>query len=155
MKDNLFEILLNLFEKTLAQLRKEPILETKTSADVDEGGVEDLFSPLSSQVVSQWRRAELVQLPKSTSTRVLTYDEQMKLTKPSYQLLMRMLKLGVISSEQFELVMNELMQSDTGFVTTDEVKWTIRLLLAEQLDANQLAFLDLVLYQSEDNIQRH
>jgi Smg protein len=48
-----------------------------------------------------------------------------------------------------ELILNRLMFSDVHIIHVSEVKWAVRNTMASSLDAEQLAFLDLVLYQKE------
>lgn len=145
MKDSLFEMLLNLFEKTLAQLKEQ--------------GTQDLQKDIATekQVESHTSTAktELVKPAQRTSMRVFTYDEQMKLTKASYQFLMRLLALEIIDAEVLELIINQLFFSESRFVSLEETKWTIRNALVDGLDAEQIAFLDLVLYQKEDEFTLH
>lgn len=145
MKDNLFEILLNLFESSLAQLQKE------------QQSPEDNDTPtlVDTEILSQENESLYIKSQHSESTRVFTYAEQMKLTKASYQFLIRMKLWTVLDIDMFEHILNQLQFSDSRIVTLQETKWTIRNALAEQLTENQLAFLDLVLYQSEDEIAIH
>lgn len=96
-----------------------------------------------------------LKIQQHTSTRVFTYDEQMKLTKASYQFLMRMKLWKILNEESFEMVLNQLQFSESRIVTLQETKWTIRNTLASTLNEEQLAFLDLVLYQSEDELTLH
>ena len=79
----------------------------------------------------------------------------MKLTKASYQFLMRVALWGVLAPDVLELIINQLIFSESRFVTLQETKWTIRSTLANSLDAEQLAFLDLVLYHKEDELPLH
>lgn len=144
MKDNLFEMLLSLFEKSLTQLQKShKTAEQDATEHTDEESLasEEQMLHLKSQ--------------QHTSTRVLTYDEQMKLTKAGYQFLIRMKLWNIINAETFEIIMNQIQFSDSRIVTLQETKWTIRNALANDLDEEQLAFLDLVLYQSEDELTLH
>lgn len=144
MKDNLFEMLLNLFEKSLTQLQK-----SHKNVDYDATEVNNEESLASEE------HALHVQSQQHTSTRVFTYVEQMKLTKASYQFLVRMKLWGILNVEIFEVIMNQLHYSESRIVTLQETKWTIRNTLANSLDEEQLAFLDLVLYQSEDELTLH
>lgn len=145
MKDNLFEMLLNLFETSLAQIQKS---DKSSDLDASKEQNEAENSVSEEQILS-------LRLQKEHSTRVLTYDEQIKLTKASYQFLMRMKLWDIVNSESFELIMNQLYYSDSRMVTLQETKWTIRNVLAVHLDEQQLAFLDLILYQSEDKLTLH
>ena len=143
MKDNLFELLLTLFEQSLNQLH-----------EVHQS--DEQLQILDDDTLSNNDRVNLhLKSPNLTATRVLTYDEQMKLTKISYQFLMRMKLWGLIDSDQFELIMNQLQFSDSRIVTLQETKWTIRSVLESYLSEEQLAFLDLVLYKTEDKFEIH
>jgi Smg protein len=79
----------------------------------------------------------------------------MKLTKASYQFLMRIKSWEFITPEIFELIISKLIFSESRFVSLQETKWTIRNTLANSLDVTQLAFLDLVLYHAEDGLLLH
>ena len=147
MKDSLLELLLNLFEKTLMQLKEEQRLSDQKAAIAEE---ETTSTTSSSKKVAV--RLEQIQLAQPQSLRVLTPEEQSKLTKKSYQLLMRLVSWGLLSSEAFELVLNRLFFSDSRFVSLEETKWTLRNTLEALLTPEQFAFLDFVLYQKEDGL---
>lgn len=145
MKDNLFEMLLSLFEKSLTQLQKS---HKSADQDATEQLSDDEDSASESQVLH-------LKPQQHTSTRIFTYDEQMKLTKASYQFLMRMRLWDVLNPESFEMILNQLQFSESRIVTLQETKWTIRNALANTLNEEQLSFLDLVLYQSEEEFILH
>jgi Smg protein len=144
MKDNLFEMLLNLFEKTLTQLK-----ESHMSANDRSQQVDDELSP------KEAAEAVFVRSARSNSVRIFSEHEQVKLTKASYQFLVRIASWDIFSPELFESIINQLSFSDSRFVLLQETKWTIRNTLANSLDAEQLAFLDLVLYHKEDGLPLH
>lgn len=145
MKDNLFEMLMNLFEASLTKLQKSqliPAAETSTeneSLNTDNHKVE----------------IQYIKSARSDSTRIFTDQEQIKLTKASYQFLKRMRLLGVLNAEVLELIMNQIAYSESNIVTLEETKWTIRQVLSTFLNEDQIAFLDLVLYQKEDELIAH
>lgn len=142
MKDNLFELLLNLFEQSLSQLQENHQSVEGIGALEDDGTyAED--------------QALYIRTAQQHTTRVLTYDEQMKMTKASYQFLMKMKLCGVIDNDCFELIMNQLLCSESRIITLQETKWTIRTVLSATLSEQQLIFLDLVLYQAEDKLVLH
>ncbi len=87
------------------------------------------------------------------SSRIFSYWEQFKLTKASYQLIMRLMKFDVISTDIMEHIINQLTFSESQFVSLEETKWVIRDTLENHLDSKQLAFLDLVL--SQDAVPVH
>lgn len=139
MKDNLFEMLMHLFETSLTQLQQTCLDEEKNA--LSEDGAEQVPSD---EYTLRIRPA------KPTSTRVMAHEEQMRMTKASYQFLMRMKRWEIFDAEVFELVMNQFLCSDSHIITLEETKWTIRNILATGLNEEQLSFLDLVLYQTED-----
>lgn len=149
MKDSLFEILLGLFEKTLTQLKEKH--QGSLTNDGERANPVDITNTEQKIGVP----IQVVKQASLNAMRVLTFDEQMKLTKASYQFLMRMVSLGVIDSQAFEMILNRLVFSDSRFVSLQETKWTIRNTLAQSLAADQLAFLELVLYHTEDGLSLH
>lgn len=149
MKESLFELLLSLFERTLTQLKeKQEITDTAVLRDAksSETLAADAKAGLEIKIVKE---------PSQAAMRVFSLDEQMKLTKASYQFLVRIGALGIIPSNTMELIMNRLFFSDSRFVSLQETKWTIRSTLAQTLDPIQLAFLELVLYFKEDGLSLH
>lgn len=149
MKDSFFEMLLNLFEKTLSEIKENDISDQEVEQDDTIVSSEDVMPDATTL------KAEIIQSPAIHSIRVFTYHEQMKFTKASYQFLMRMLVWEVIHPDTVEVIINQLIFSDSRIVTLEETKWTVRNVLAEILDQNQLAFLDLILYQKEDEYTVH
>ncbi len=141
MKDSLFELLMNFFEKSLSQLKENNKADTI-----------DLYDTTNSE--SQTENL-IMKTARNTSMRVFTSDEKQKFTKASYQLLTRLMLWGVVAPETLELVINQLLFSESRFITLQETKWTIRNTLTEVLDAAQLAFLDLMLYPKEDRLLLH
>ena len=144
MKYNLIEMLMNLFEKSLNQLKESQLAQQKDEALANHEESE-----------SKAPKALILKSPGDHSMRIFTYEEQIKLTKASYQLLMRLTTLGIIAPEAMEMIINHLMLSESRQVNLNETKWTLRNILGEGLEAHQLAFLDLVLYQKEDNLPIH
>lgn len=149
MKDNLFEMLLNLFELTLTQLKEKHHSISKNNADAEKQADIPLVAD------EQGAQLVFVRSPLPSSVRVFTHNEQIKLTKASYQFLMRIASWGILASDVFELIMNKINFSESRIVTLQETKWTIRGALATNLNAEQLAFLDLVLYHKEDRLAVH
>lgn len=145
MKDNLFEMLLDLFETSLTQIQK-------SHNSGDENSQEEMDED---ELLADEEDSIYIKSAQEYSTRVLTYDEQMKLTKASYQFMMRMKLLGVIDADVFESTLNQLYSSDSRIVTLQETKWTIRNILSNTLNEKQLAFLDLILFQAEDALALH
>ena len=141
MKDNLFEMLLNLFEKSLNQLQK--------SHKSNDQGIPELTED---EIFDAEDQALFIKTAQEKSIRIFTYEEQMKLTKASYQFLMRMKLWAIIDADLFESVINQLHSSESRIVTLQETKWTIRNVLENHMNEEQLAFLDLVLYQTEDEL---
>ena len=150
MKDSLFEMLLNLFEKTLTQLK-----EKHSSLNTHEQKADHNTSSTTTTIPKTGVELEFVKSARGLSMRVFSPDEQQRMTKASYQFLVRMMSWGVVTPEAQELIINRLVFSDSRFVSLQETKWTIRNILADGMDPEQLAFLELVLYQKEDGLPLH
>jgi len=155
MKDSLFELLLDLFEKTIMQLKERyPVVVEKNTQSQDNvvvehsGEVETISSPDKKTTV----HVALVQSASPDAFRVITSYERTKLSKASYQFLQQLLLWEVVSADLMELILNRLMFSEALVVELEETKWTVRNTLATTLDEKQLAFLDLVLYQKEHGL---
>lgn len=146
MKDSLFEFLLSLFEKTIIQLKEKAQSGPQKDQELSIEHATDRKVGVEVQIVKP---------ATAGSIRVFTQDEQLKLTKASYQFLMRIASLGVIDRQSMELIINRLLFSDSRFVSLQETKWMIRNTLAQNLDPEQLAFLELVLYFKEDGLSLH
>lgn len=146
VKDNLFEMLLSLFEKTLTQLKETHLAnESNKQADSTQADTAPVYN------------TDLIYVKSANpiATRVYTDDEQLKLTKASYQFLMRIASWGILDQDMHEVIMNQLIFSDSPYVSLQETKWSIRHTMAKRLDAQQLAFLDLCLYHKEDGLTLH
>lgn len=152
MKDNLLEMLLSLFKKTLTQLEESYVPGTP---DETESTQKTDLQVTSSEGKKKSLEMMWLKSQDNNSIRVLTPDEQMKLTKASQQFIKRLTRLAVVAPDTMELIMNRLLFSESRFVNLQETKWTIRNTLSESLNAEQLAFLDLVLYQKEDEMTLH
>lgn len=145
MKDSLFDLLLDLFEKTIAQLKER---YPQALAESDETS-KDSQKVIAISGKKTTVHMAIVQSPSHFAFRVFTTDERMRLTKASYQLLHRLTSWGIVPADMMELVLNRLMFSDSHIIPLNEIKWTVRSTMAASLDSEQLAFLDLVLYQKE------
>ncbi len=147
MKDSLLELLINFFEKSLSRL--------KESQQIDNSAPHNPLDSLENFSITLTNEALFIKAVPDTAMRIFTPDEQRKFTKASYQFLCRLIYWGILAPEAVEMVINQLIFSESPFVNLQETKWTIRNVLAENLDAAQLAFLDLVLYQKEDELSLH
>jgi len=153
MKDNLLEMLLTLFEQTLTQLKEAHIPEIpKELKKFTQSTNVEVSSTTGKKTTLEmaWFRS-----PSKQSVRVFTSEEQVRLTRASHQFLKRLGRLGVLSSDAMEFVINQLMFSESRFVNLQETKWVVRNMLAESLSSEQLAFLELLLYQKEDSLPLH
>lgn len=146
MKDRFIEMLMHLFDNGLEQAKE---------SDAAFSDAEDTLSTDDETTTIDEARALIVRSPSTTAMRVFTYEEQIKLTKASYQFLMRLSRLGIIAPDAMEMTLHYLMLSESRLVSLSETKWTLRNILGEDLEHPQLAFLDLVLYQKEDEYDIH
>ncbi len=154
MKDSWFELMLNFFEQTITHLKEQHAADNTSVAveSVQQQATDELLEDLPKFVKVQ---VEQFQAPQSQSVRVFTLAEQIKLTKASHQFLVRMAAWGIIPAETLELIINRLLFSDSRIVSLQETKWAIRNALISGLSFEQIAFLDLVLYQKEDSLSLH
>lgn len=154
MKDNWFEFLLSLFEKTLAQLRTEPQTSSSlVSENQAEETSSEVFEPLV--VTKNNTQIEILKPLSKEAIRVVSIDERVKLTKASQQFLFRLQQIGILSPDLFEVILNQLTFSESRYVGLQETKWAVRKVLMSSLNADQTAFLDLILYQKEDGLAVH
>jgi len=153
MKNSWFELMLHFFEQTIMHLKEQHDANNTNAIVADQ--LVNLDE--SHQTLAKVVRVEVEQIksPQSCSMRVFTPGEQLKLTKASHQFLVRMASWGVVSAETLELIINRLLFSESRIVSLQETKWTVRQTLANGLNFNQVAFLDLVLYQKEDRLPLH
>ncbi len=157
MKETLFEMLLSLFETTLLRLK-----EVANPDDCQTTSQHDNKNSFAVNIINKQEKASseiyhmmILKEASQNAIRVFSLDEQMKLSKSSYQFLMRLHTWGIISRDLMELIVNRLLLSDSHVVSLQETKWIIRTLLADKLSYAQLNYLDLVLYHKEDAIVKH
>jgi hypothetical protein len=128
MNEEFFEMLLSLFEQALTHLRfHQQQLEASQSSD--------LFTDKEYSY-------QVYQNQSQHAMRVLTIYEQVKLTKPAIQFLMRLMHTGMLNSEQFEEVMNLVLDSHLRYVTVSEISLIIHQVLAESLSQRELLMLE-------------
>lgn len=129
MNDQLFEMLLSLFEQALSQ-RSERQAKTYENEDLDD----ELCPPF---LVNQ--------LPSEYSTRVLTMTEKLKLTKPALQFLYRMMQAKVLDALHFEEIMHAVLESEYAYVTLANLRQIIHSVLLEFLPSRELLMLEFAL----------
>lgn len=148
MKDSLLDMLMNFFEKTLTQIKEtnqevqatDPLIAASTDNHDKEVMESHLF----------------LQRQAKTSQRIFTPIEQFKLTKASYQYLVRIMRLDMIAPEIMEEILHQLLISESPFVTVLETKWTIRTVLASRMtNPKEIAFLDMLLASKDDASLAH
>lgn len=137
MKDSLFQLLLNLFEKSLNH----------------EAGI-DPFAESDSEQLQQLETPAIHGSNSERSFRILGPLERLKLTKSSYRFIQLLLNTPLLEANQLETVLHQIEQTDASYVSLDEVKWIVREVLQDAVDENRLAFIDLVL-SSNDAETRH
>ncbi len=146
MKDQLFEMLLSLFEEALLNLRQHhQQLEAANDKSQESIGVLD----------SHYGETQIFQPPSLNAMRVLTLLEQVKLTKPAIQFLMRLRHTGMLTSVQFEQVMNFVMDSHLRYVPVSEVTMMAHLVLAERLSHRELLMLEFALDMENTQANMH
>lgn len=132
MKDSLLEDLKNLLIDSIDSKYENKLSEGDITVETEET-VEDV----------------LLASPKDQSYRIYDEEECAKLDLTCRDFLLRIEQLQLVGSEQRELIIDKLMQSDTIQVTMDEVRWTVLNALDDELSEEQLLFLDYVLNEEK------
>jgi hypothetical protein len=145
MKDQLFEMLLSLFEQALTHLRNQPQNNESFQNYPEHVNLHDTVEGES--VVYQ--QASLL------STRVMTVIEQVKLTKPAIQFLIRLLHTGMLNTLQFEHVMNMVLESSERYVTVAEATRIVHQVLSESLSFKELLMLEFALDLDRSQAKMH
>lgn len=145
MKENLFEILLNLFEKTITHIKENNLYEDERNNSSNDEPIANAFpkNPESTLIVKK---------ASPNSLRIYNEDEMLQFTKSSYQFWIRFTSWGIVEQGVLELVLHQLLLSKEPVIKLDDLKVSIRNAVANILDSDQLAYLDLVLYQREDGL---
>jgi len=132
MKDSLFQMLLNLFEKSINQDLNN--LVNNSSVEIEESLASD---PI------------IIKQAASKSTRVIAEFEYRKMTKAGLQFIYRMLKVKLIGQENLEVILQQIEDSESSLVSLEEVKWIIRENLSTDLEPAQLAYMDRIIYPED------
>ncbi|OGV26243.1 MAG: hypothetical protein A3F18_06015 [Legionellales bacterium RIFCSPHIGHO2_12_FULL_37_14] len=147
MKDSLLEKLIELFSDRLLK-RTEATNNTALNH--------------SKANIANWGDLEHIETntyfikeSQERSNRILCLQEKIKLTSRSRRFLAQLRCIDIIGERTFELILNQLLFSSSEFVTLNETKWIILQTLESSLNENQLALLNLILYQKEDGITQH
>lgn len=133
MNDQLFEMLLSLFEQALSQRCEKALAENSASHEHD-----DLDAELCPPFLVH-------KLPSDDSTRVLTATETLKLTKPALQFLYRMMQANVLDVLHFEEIMHAVLESEYVYVTLANLRQIIHEVLLEFLPNRELLMLEFAL----------
>lgn len=149
MKDNLLEKLMELFNDSLSKRTK-----AAKSSDLDRNNVKDNAIDWN-ELSNIENNTYFIRESEKKSNRIPCLQEKIKLTSRSSRFLVQLHHMNIIGEKTFELILNQLVFSNSGFVTLNETKWVIFKTLESSLTENQLALLNLILYQKEDEITQH
>lgn len=145
MKDSLLEKLMQLFDQSLSKRLKKPKQDIMNH---NEGNHVENWGDLSSIE----KNSCFIKGAQSQSKRILCLQERLKFTKKSHQFIEYLMQLDIIGEKTFELIMNQLLFSDSHFISLNEAKWVVHHTLVDSLDEQQLAFLNMILSLPEDNL---
>lgn len=134
MKENVFDVLMYLFENYLYDDEPRPdraSLESELfQAGFTKVEIRKAFDWLDGLATS--RRLVPVQMDRSHSVRVYVDRETEKLDPDSIGLLMFLEQLGVLTPVSRELVIDRVMALDDEEVDLDTLKWIILMVLFDQ-----------------------
>lgn len=149
MKDNLLEKLMELFNDSLSK-RTAAAKDT----DLDNGNAKENAVDWG-EISHIENNTYFIKESGKKSNRISCLQEKVKLTARSRKFLAQLNHLNIIGEKTFELILNQLVFSSSEFVTLHETKWVIFKTLENNLTENQLALLNLILYQNEDEVTQH
>lgn len=145
MKDQLFEMLLSLFEQALSNLRVNQLQTELSQKKQEPKSLDD----------TEYGDLKIYNSPSHLGYRVLTLLEQVKLTKPAIQFLMRLLHTGILNSEMFERVMNMVLESPERYVSVSELTAIVHVVLAENLSHRELMMLEFAINLENSHTTMH
>ena len=140
MKSNFFEMLMYFVENVLEDIKHQACPEAST--DLND---QQLLTPPSSTTTNS----------KNYSLRIFTTTERLKLSKASYQFIMRLMLLHLIPTTLMEEIIHQLWLSDSHFVTLQETKHVILEVMRTYLNPEQFIFFEFVLTQPTNTIGLH
>jgi hypothetical protein len=153
MKKSLIEKLMRLFDQKLSTLSSSASKENPTHQEHPHE--DDPAEIVWGDIHRLEHNTVFIKDSHPASLRVLCHQERMKLSRQSLKFLQQLIHLDIIGEHTFELIMNQLLFSDSLVVSLQETKWVVNETLASSLDETQQAFLDLILYQQEDRLIPH
>lgn len=147
MKDNLLEKLMQLFDERLSK----PTANKAPHLDRDTASFPENWGALSNIEDNSY----YIKPTNKKSKRIFSPEERLKFTKKTYQFLEKLIQLDLIGERTFEMIVNQLLFSDSDYVKLHEAKWIIHHTLESSLTPQQLAFLNLILFDKEDCLVAH
>jgi len=144
MNEHFFEMLLNLFEKTLDSLKKSNASTEKEASFLQQPSEE-----------SDFIRSLVVKKASPATQRVYLDFETHRLTKAAYQFFIQFSRLDLVQEGVLELVLHQLNYLQAPIIGIEELKWAIRHGVSDIFTRDQLAFLDLVLYKNKSQSVLH
>jgi hypothetical protein len=145
MKDQLFEMLLSLFEQALTNLRVNQLQTELSAQDQQTKSLDD----------TEYGDLKIYKSPSKSACRVLTLLEQVKLTKPAIQFIMRLRHTEVLDSEMFERVMNMVLESPQRFVSVGELMAILHVVMVEHLSDREMMMLEFAINLENSHTTMH
>lgn len=139
MKENVFDVLIYLFEKFM-----DGAIEDRPDADaVRTDLMEAGFPPLEITKALDWldSLADMPELGQLTppAFRIFSVAEEARLDSDARGLLMFLEQTGILAPESRELVIDRVMALDEDHLTLDNLKWIVLMVLFSRPDED-LAF---------------
>jgi Smg protein len=134
MKENIFDVLIYLFENYLgAELNSLPDSEDikieLMEAGFEQNEVNNAFDWLEALTEQDYITPSI-----STAFRIFTAQEQIKLNLECRDFLLFLQHNGILTSTTREIVIDRAMAIEHDKITLDELKWTVLLVLLSQSD---------------------
>jgi Smg protein len=139
MKENVFDVLIYLFEKFMDGAIGDRPDADAVRTDLMEAG----FPPLEITKALDWldSLADMPDLGQLTppAFRVFSFSEEARLDADARGLLMFLEQTGILAPESREQVIDRVMALDEDYLTLDNLKWIVLMVLFSRPD-EELAF---------------
>ena len=133
MNDDFLDSLKSFFIETM---RNEAMDISPNDKEVEEDAIED-------------EKYVHLQNPSNSSYRVYNQDELFKIHHSCLVLIQNATDEGLISPDERESLINEILDFDSAFITTEELRYALYSHFSDEFDDNRLLFLDFYLDEGE------
>lgn len=151
MKENIFEVLLYLFENHLherinAVVDEKDLLDELQTAGFEIEVIHQAFAWLESFATEPQVAPQNIVTVKQNAYRVLSAEEQIKIGSKCWGILLFFEQIRILTLAQREAVIEQLMMLNTDTIDVLQLKWaTLLALCAKDLSSHKLTIINNLL----------